>query len=199
MEALIQLLKAVYPLSSALESHLRLKIKPYRYKKGEQLVTEGEVASMILYLEKGLIRSYKIVAEEKASNYFMREGDIIISVVSFLKQVPALESIEALEDCVCWGISFDVLEATYKAFIEFNIHGRLITGEYYCRSEIRNWGKDNKKPEEIYDWLMTTDPELISRVQDSHMASYLEVSKATYYNIRRDYPQRSRSQAGGKG
>jgi CRP-like cAMP-binding protein len=198
MEALIQLLHAVYPLSPSLEAHLRSKIKCYRFKKGEKIVTAGEVATLILYLDTGLIRSYSLVEGKPASNYFMRERDIIISVESFLRQIPALESIEALEDCVCWGISFVELEETYRTFIEFNIHGRLITGEYYCRSEARHRSKHRKNPEEIYEWLMTTDAELLSRVQDTHVASYLDVSKATYYNIKRDYTQRMRSQVGRK-
>ncbi len=105
MEALIKLLHAVYPLSPALQAHLRSKIECYRFKKGKNIVTAGEIASHILYVEKGLVRSYSIVKGKRASNYFMREGDIVISVESFLQQIPAYETLEALEDCVCWGIS----------------------------------------------------------------------------------------------
>src|ERR1700760_502187 len=147
MEALIRLLHAVLPLSPPLEAHLRCRIKCYRFKKGELIVAAGEKASHILYLEEGLIRSFSTVKGKRASNYFMREGDIIISVESFLQQVAALESIEALEDCVCWGITFEELQETYALFPEFNIHGRIITGMYYCRSEARHRSKHRKNPE----------------------------------------------------
>ena len=198
MEALIQLLHAVYPLHPALEAHLRKKIKPYNFKKGKNIVTAAEVASLILYLESGLIRSYSVVKGKKASNYFMREGDIIISVRSFFLQIPAVDSIEPLEDCICWGITHEELEEVYRLFIEFNIHGRLISSTYYCRAEERWNSQHRKTPEEKYTWLMESDAELLNRVDDNHIASYLDVSKATYYNIRRDYAQQKRSGAAKK-
>ena len=193
MEALIALLDAVHPLSPALLAHLRSKIKRYTYKKGTNIVKAGEVASLILFLEKGLIRSYSIVNEKRASNYFMREGDIIISVISFFMQVPASDSIEALQDCVAWGISFEELEEIYALFPEFNIHGRRISNLYYCRAEKRWQSQHRKTPEEKYAWLMEEDAELVSRVKDSYIASYLDVSKTTFYTIKRDYAQRRRS------
>jgi CRP-like cAMP-binding protein len=189
MEALILLLHSIHPLSPAIREHLKLRIKKYTYKKRQTIVKEGEKASLILYLEKGLIRSYSVVDGQKASNYFMREGDIIISVESFFEQVPAYDSIEALEDCVCWGITFDELEETYLLHPDFNIHGRKITAIYYCKSEARHRSQHRKKPEEKYQILMEKDPELLSRVKDSHVASYLDVSKATYSGIKRRYAE----------
>ncbi|WP_188932189.1 Crp/Fnr family transcriptional regulator [Puia dinghuensis] len=190
MEPLIRLLHAVHPLSPALEAHLRLKIKCYQYKKGQKIVKAGEIASHILYLEKGLIRSYSLVQGKRISNYFMREGDIIISVESFLQQIPAHDSIEALEDCICWGITFEELEETYAFFPEFNVHGRLITGTYYCRSEARHRGRHRKRSHEIYAALMESDPNLVSRVKDVYMASYLNASKATLSRVKHAYAKR---------
>jgi CRP-like cAMP-binding protein len=192
MEELIQLLRAVYPLSAKLEAHLRSKIKPYRFKKGKDIVKAGEVADLILYLEKGFVRSYSIVKGKKASNYFMREGDIIISVESFLQRIPAVEAIGALEDCICWGITHAELEEIYRLFVKFNIHGRIITGEYYCRSEARHRSKHRKLPEEIYMGLMESDPELLRRAKVDHIASYLGVSRDTYHRVKRNYARKKR-------
>ena len=159
------------------------------------IVKAGEVAKQILFIEQGLIRSYSEIKGEKASNYFMREGDIIIAVESFLQQIPSFESIEALEDCVCWGITFDELEETYQKFMSFNIHGRKITSGYYCKSEARHRSKHFMEPEEKYEWLMTNDPALLGRVLDSHMQSYLETSKTTYYRIRKNYARRKKKRS----
>jgi len=193
MEALIQLLKAVYPLTPALEAHLRTKIKPYKFKKGVDIVKAGDVANLILFIEKGFIRSYSVKDGKRGTNYFMREGAIIISVVSFLKQVPALESIEALEECICWGITHEELEEAYRLFRgRFNVHGRLILQEYYCQSEIRHYTMHNKTPEEIYADLMEKDPALLRRAKADHMASYLDISRDTYHRTKREYAQKKR-------
>jgi CRP-like cAMP-binding protein len=133
MEPLIQLLHTVQPMSPSLEAHLRSKIKFHKYRKGQKIATAGQIAPLILYLERGLIRSCSIVNEKKVSNYFMREGDIIISVLSYFLGIPAVDSIEAEEDCSCWGITRAEQEEAYELFMEFNIHGRKIVAAYYCR------------------------------------------------------------------
>lgn len=192
MEELIKILHFFYPLSPGLEAHLRSKIKLYRFRKGKKLAKEGEVASYIFFLKKGLIRSYSIIDGKKVSNYFMREGDIIISVVGFLRQAPAVDSIEALEDCECWGITWADLEETYQLFPEFNIHGRLIANEYYCRAEVRHYSQHRRTPQEKYAILMESDPGLLARVKDVHVASYLNVSKRTYAYIKDEYAKRKK-------
>jgi CRP-like cAMP-binding protein len=192
MDALIKLLNDIRKMSPALERHLRSKIRRYRFKKGQNISTEGEVAKLILYLEQGLVRSCSKVNKEQASNYFMRDGDIIISVESFLQQVPALESLEALEECIGWGITWEELEEAYELFMEFNIHGRIIEAIYYCKSEERHRSKHRRTPEQMYEWLIEKDPELIRRVPHSYVASYLDVSRATYNRIKKDYADRIR-------
>jgi len=192
MEALIRLLKDVHSILPALEVHLRSKIKPYTFRKGTKIVTEGEMAPLILYLEKGLIRSYSMVKGKEANNYFMREGDIIISVIAFFMQVAADESIVAEEDVEAWGITWQELEETFEKFVHFNIHGRKISNKYYCISHLRWKSRQGKTPEEQYAELMEKDRELVSRVDVQHIRSYLDVSKTTYYRIRVNYARRDR-------
>jgi CRP/FNR family transcriptional regulator, anaerobic regulatory protein len=126
MDQLIAPLKHFAPLSPALEKHLRNTLKSFNYKKWDYLLQAGEVADKILFLESGLLRSFSIVMKQKrdrktkkmkkvkeeVSNWFMKEGNIIISVLSFLRQIPAPDWVQALEDCVCWGITHAELEET---------------------------------------------------------------------------------------
>lgn len=193
MEELLQLLRSVGPMSSALERHLRGKIKPVFLKKGELLLRAGEVAGLILYLKKGLVRSYSLLEGKDVSNWFMKEGHIIISVESFLQQIPAEEWIQALEDCECWGITYTELEKTYRRFPRFERVGRLITGKYYCMSEVRHKSQRRRTKEEKYDYMMATDPDLVARVLNKYMASYLDISTSSYAHLRSDYSKRKRS------
>jgi CRP/FNR family transcriptional regulator, anaerobic regulatory protein len=190
MEELLQLLHQVHKLTPKLRTHLQGKITRVTFKKGRIIFKAGQVADQILYLEKGLIRSYTLVDGEKASNYFMREGDIIISVESFLTRVPAPDTIEALEDCVCWGITWKELEETYRLFPRFNINGRIITGLYYAKSEARHRARHYKKGVALYEAIMAGDPELLSRVKDSLVASYLNVATSTYSALKKAYQEK---------
>jgi CRP/FNR family transcriptional regulator, anaerobic regulatory protein len=192
MEELLQLLRSVGRISPALEKHLRKIIKVRYYKKREILLQSGEVASLILYLKKGLVRSYSLRGKKQVSNWFMAEGRIIISVESFLQQIPAEEVIHALEDCECWGITYAELEKTYRKFPSFERIGRLITGSYYCLSEARHNSQRQRFKEEKYEYMMATQPELVARVQVNYMASYLDISRSSYTSLRSDYAKGKR-------
>lgn len=193
MEKLILLLEYFAPISPTLRAHLKSIIKPVYFKKGEIILREGEIANFIYYIESGLVRSYYMLNGKEVSNWFMKEGDIFISVLSFFRQIPSMDTLVALEDCVCWGISHKELEETYKDYPEFDKHGRLISNEYYCRSELRHIERKRQKPEQKYEILMEKDPDLVARVNNDHMASFLDVGLRTYNGIRKAYAEKSRS------
>jgi CRP/FNR family transcriptional regulator, anaerobic regulatory protein len=192
MEELIALLKLVGPMSGRLEKRLRVKIRPYYFKKGEYLLRAGEVSGHILFIKKGLVRSYSLLEGIDVSNWFMKEGHIIISVVSFFNQLPALDSIVALEDCECWGITFEELQETYTLHPMFNVTGRLITEKYYGISEARERSLRRRTPDEKYAYMMTTDSDLVNRVLHKYMASFLDVGVRTYAAIRKRYAEKKR-------
>lgn len=192
MENLIKLLHCIYPMSPELAAHLRSKIKLFRYRKGEMILREGAICNHIFYIEKGLVRSYYILNGKDVSNWFMKEGDIYISVLSFLRRIASTDNIIALEDSEFWGITHTELEETYRLFPEFHNHGRLITGEYYCRSEERHQAILRQKPEDKYDRLMQTDPDLVQRISNKHLASFLNVGDRTFSLIRKAYKEKGK-------
>jgi CRP-like cAMP-binding protein len=201
MEELIRLLKQFAPMSEKLEEHLRSILRPLHFKKWDYLLEVGGVANHILYLEKGLVRSYSVIVKTKrskktnkvrnkkveVSNWFMKEGNIIISVKSFLQRIPAYDWIQALEDCVCWGITHAELEATYLEYPEFERIGRLITGLYYCVSEDRHLSQRMQDPVDKYRYILETEPALLERVQQIYMSSYLGVSLRTFQMMRKKF------------
>jgi CRP-like cAMP-binding protein len=187
MEKLMLLLKTFGPISPGLEKHLRDMVRSYHFGENEYLHNAGEVADLILYLETGLVKSWSEIDGEKVCNWFMKEGNIIIAVESFLRQEPSHEYIQAIEPCKCWGFKQEDLENTYQLFPEFERHGRLITGFYYCMSEARRRSQLRRTPDDKYAYMMQTDSDLINRVVNSDMASYLDVSVRRYQKMRSDY------------
>jgi CRP-like cAMP-binding protein len=192
MEELIKLLHKFSPLAEPLEEHLRGIIRPYFFPKGRYILRAGEVANYILYLQVGLVRSYSLIRGAQVSNWFMNEGNIVISVRSFLRRQPAHDSHHCLEDSLFWGITWEKLEETYQLYPAFERVGRLITGEYYCRSEDREESQRQQRPPDKYRYMMETDPELVGRVMNDYMASYLDVCPSTYADIRKKYKEKKR-------
>jgi len=58
-------------------------------KKKEMLLEKGRICKNIFFIEKGLIRCFYLLNEKEVSSWFMKEGDVIISVESFFKQLPS--------------------------------------------------------------------------------------------------------------
>jgi hypothetical protein len=61
------------------------------------LLQPGRVARRVYFLEQGLVRGYALHAGREVSSWFMREGDFVISIVSFLTQAAATEYLQLLE------------------------------------------------------------------------------------------------------
>jgi len=198
MEQLITLLKMIAPMSAALEAHLRTIIQKSTYKKGNIILPMGSVCDQIFFIESGLVRSFRLHKGEEISKWFMLENDIVIAVLSFHLRTAAKEQHVALEDCVCWGISFDELEATYLQFPEFERHGRLIEAQYYCRSELLLEDINNMSAQERYDILMEKHPGLVARVPNKYLASYLGVKPRTLNEMKKNYSDKKKSSNGKK-
>jgi CRP/FNR family transcriptional regulator, anaerobic regulatory protein len=187
MEELIFMLNRIQRMSAGLEAHLRSIIRQQLFRKGDFLLRIGEISPDILFLRSGLVRSYYLYRDREVSNWFMREGDICVSILSFFDQSPAVDNIVALEDCECWGISFEQLEEGYRLFPEFNFHGRVIDNKYYLWSERRNLWVLRQTPEDKYAQIVENDPDLVSRITRKQLASFLNVSERTFYKIHKDY------------
>jgi CRP-like cAMP-binding protein len=187
MEQLIALLKMIAPMSPTLEAHLRSIILRRAYKKGEIILPLGAVCDQIFYIESGLVRSYRRHKGQEISKWFMLEKDIVIAVISFHRRTPAREAHVALEDCICWGITYDQLEEAFGLFPGFERHGRLIEAEYYCRSEELLEDINNRSAQERYEILMEKHPDLVARVPNKYLASYLGVKDRTLSDMKKKY------------
>ncbi|HVU97986.1 MAG TPA: Crp/Fnr family transcriptional regulator [Puia sp.] len=193
MEQLITLLKMIAPMSAALEAHLRSIIRKHEYKKGDTILPLGSVCDQIFFIESGLVRSFHRHKGKEISIWFMKQGDVCIAVLSFFRRIAAMEAHVALEDCVCWGISHAELHATYALFPEFREHGRLLTQEYYCRSEERALDTKLKSALERYQALMDKDPDLILRVPNRYLASYIGMAERTLTKKKNEYLNKKKS------
>ncbi len=93
----------------------------------------------------------------------------------------------ALEDSICWGISYDQLREICSRFPEFNTHRIAITELYYARSEDRQYKMLRQSPEERYALFVETESELLGRVPINLLPSYLDVPPRTFDRIRSNY------------
>ena len=186
MNQLLNYLSAIYPLSEELRVYLQAHIKQRAIAKKELLLKAGHICRNICFIEKGLLRCFYLKEGTEVSSWFMREGDVIISVESFFDQKPSYEAIQALEHTVVWYISFQELEFIYKNFMEFNYVGRVLVQHYYKLSEQRLYSMRLQTATERYHFLLQHFPEIIQRVSTADIASYLGITRETLSRIKKN-------------
>jgi CRP-like cAMP-binding protein len=187
MEQLLKFLNSIHPLCNELVNYLMQNLQGEAFKKKEMLLEKGRVCNNIYFIEKGLIRCFYLLNEKEVSSWFMKEGDVMISVESFFKQVPSYESIQALEDCKVYYINYNQLTYAYMKFVEFNFVGRVLTEKYYTLCEQRLYSLRMHKAAERYNDLLKNNPEIIQRVPSKHIASYLGISLETLSRVKSKY------------
>lgn len=184
MEIVLQFLNSVHPLSAQLTGMLHKSLKTKELSKKAYLLRAGHICRHIYFIEKGLLRCFYDKGEQEVCSWFMKEGDVIMSVESFYQQKSSYESIQAIEDCRLYYIDYSELQNLYRTFPEFNYVGRVLTEKYYSLSEQRLYSMRMQRSQERYDYLLEHHPELVLRVPAKHLASYLGITEVTMSKVR---------------
>ena len=179
MANLLSYLQAIQPISPELAAAIQAGIKRETFPERHLLLRPGQVARQIHFIEQGLLHGFGICRDRKVSSWFMREGDFVISVISFITQSPSTEYVELLEPSVV-----DYLQQLYQQFPEFNRIGRILTEKYYVLSEQRAHGLRTANAAERYAQLLRDFPDIFQRVQVKQVASYLGIVPETLSRLR---------------
>lgn len=178
MELLVQFLESIHPLSDGLKDQLATIVRIKEMKKKDMLLRAGHICRNIYFIEEGLLRCYYSVGDTEVSSWFMKEGDVMVSIESFFQQKPSYESIQALEDCFLYYIEYKELQLLYKQFPEFNFTGRVLTEKYYTLWAQQLFALRMHSAMDRYNWLLNSFSELILRVPAKYIASYLGITEA---------------------
>lgn len=185
MDEIIELLDAVHPMPRSLKGLVREKAQRIVVPRGTILLSPGEVCTHLYYIELGMLACYD---EEQGRRYYawlMVEKDIATSVESFNNQVPSTETIVAIEDCILWTLSWQHLEElSDRSKIFASIRQRL-TDKYHIQSRTLD-AKRKRPPEQFYDYLSLQYPEIVRRVPNHILASFMGIVESTLYKIKKE-------------
>lgn len=182
--ALFLKLNTINIMPEALKNAIAEMLTEETIGKKQLILKAGQVARRIYFIKQGFVRSFYTKNGQTYTNWFMDANDIIISVYSFFSQNPSFESIEVLEDCVLQSITWDQLQQLYQNFPSFNVTGRIITEQYYIRSEKRQIDLQTLPAAERYQKLLAEYPAILQQAALGHIASYLGIKQETLSRIR---------------
>ena len=184
MERLLNMLRTIHPLSSDLEQFLKDRLKSKEIRRKHFLLKAGHVCRQICFIDSGLFRCFYVHRDHEVSSWFMKEGDVILSIESFFQQRPSYESIQAVEDCTVFFIEYNELQYIYRTYPEFNFVGRVLLEGYYQLWAQQLYALRMKTGMERYAWLLANHNELTQRIPAKYIASWLGINEQHFSIIK---------------
>ncbi|WP_310397900.1 Crp/Fnr family transcriptional regulator [Hymenobacter sp.] len=183
-EALHAQLKALIPLTNEDYAAFTAALQPLTLEKKALLLHEGEVCRQVAYVESGGLRYFYSVDGEERTGQFFFEGSWYADYDSFLDQKPAGVSVEAIEPTRLWLLARPDLYRLYEERPVFERFGRLMAEQAYRGSRARSAALLNQTPTERYEQLVRDRPELVQRVSQRLIATYLGIKPESLSRIR---------------
>jgi CRP-like cAMP-binding protein len=140
----------------------------------------GEIENYINFIESGLARKYYKKENEEINTQISYEGHIIHSQESFHSRTPSEYSIETIEHTEFTSITYECLEKIYTSSEKMQRLGRLVITVTMVLKD--KWQSQLVKltPRERFINFVTKHPELMQRVPQKYLASYLNIKPETF-------------------
>lgn len=153
-------------------------------KKGDILLRAGQYASQCYLVLKGCVRSYYIVnGEEKTTEFFVEKQPII--PVSYIQKRPSEYYLAAVEDCVLSCGNEQTSELVRQKIPHMEGLIRKFNEQLLVDSLIKFENFFTLSPQERYEKLMESRPDLCQRVPQYLLASYLGIKPPSLSRIRK--------------
>ena len=173
-------------LTSAQQDIIKQYLIPKKIRKNQYLLQEGDVAKHAAFVEKGALRAYSV--DDRGTEHIIQfafEGWTISDLYSFLTGEAATYNVDALEDSELVLISKAAQDEILKQIHEYEVYTRLqITGAYLAMQK-RLTSILSLSLEERYINLTKLYPNLIQRVPQRMIASYMGLTPETLSRVRR--------------
>ena len=159
---------------------------PRKLRKKQYLLQQNDVCKYTAFIEKGILRSYTV--DDKGDDHivqFALEGWWIGDLYSIITGEPSIYNIDVVEDAELLLLTKEANEGLLLAIPKMERYFRLLTQNALIAMQRRLVGNLSESAEEKYDKIVTNYPEIIQRVPQHMIASYLGIAPETLSRIRK--------------
>ncbi len=182
---LIQFIKQIVSFSNEEIQDIQHLFTEKTLKKGEFWIKEGEFNSDVLFVNKGMLRSYFMKEEVEKTFDLVIENQIVTATECYSSGLPSTDCIQAVEDSQLSIISKDNLEVLYSRSSKWERVGRIIFEAYTLEQEVRIRSFIAETAQERYERLAKEQPELIQRTPQIYLANFLGITPQSLSRLRR--------------
>lgn len=160
-------------------------LKDTRLLKSDFFLKEGEKCKYLGFIRKGTLRCFYINDQGREINFgFYFENEFFTDYESILCDTVSNMNIQALENCEILLLSKEDLQDLYKKEAYWQQFGRVMSEKIYLDAKKRIDDLLCYSPENRYLNLLKKQPELVQKIAQKHIASYLGVTEQSLSRIR---------------
>lgn len=185
-ELLLKKINEKIALTAEEEDLCKTFFLPKKMRKRQYLLQEGDVCRYTAFVEKGALRTYAV--DEKGSEHIIQfaiEGWWTGDLFSFLTSEPSVYNIDVLEDAELLLLTRTAQEELLQKLPKFERFQRLLIQSAYIALQRRLVVNLSLTAEEKYTHFVKAYPEIIQRMPQHMIASYLGITPETLSRIRK--------------
>lgn len=182
-DLLFDFLSKYVPLSEE-EKAVIVSLNLFRsVKKGTLLLKEGQRSKDSYFVLKGCIRTYYEIDSEEKTTAFYTEMEAL-TPTCVISKTPSDYYVSCLEDTVLTVSNSDMEVEINSKFPKFETLCRMLSEENLAKQRIDFDAFKTSSPEQRYLNLLQKRPDLIQRVPQHQLASYLGIKPQSLSRLR---------------
>ena len=173
------------PLTETQKEAILESMEIQTYKKGEVILREGQLARSNYFILEGCVRQYYLKDGDDITSNFYTEEDWILPSLGMESERPAIYNLECLETCQVVIGNEEKGDQLIARFPEFQELAQIILEKEIIQQQTQQAAYIRNSPEERYLNVLANEKELINRVPQYHLATYIGVKPESLSRIRK--------------
>ncbi|MEM6261981.1 MAG: Crp/Fnr family transcriptional regulator [Bacteroidota bacterium] len=154
--------------------------------KNHLLVDLGDISSEVFFINKGCVRFYYLTeAGEEITGFIFTENMFTGSHESFFSQTPSTQVLQTLEPCELVVLPYEGLQTLFDTVPKMNIFVRKLLEQRMSHAQKVVASLIMNKPEKRYTSMLELQPDLVNRIPQQVLATYLGITPVSLSRIRK--------------
>jgi CRP-like cAMP-binding protein len=188
-------IEARVSLSAADWAKVRDCFVPRRLARKEFYLRPGDNCSTVAFLARGCLNAYYEDDRAEMTMHIFFDDSLVADYSSFLTGARSDQAIRAIEDCDLVVAERAAISALYQSVSVWERFGRLIAEDVYRCAHRRTMSFLIESPQERYLSLVSSRADVVHRVPQYVIASYLGITPEALSRIKRRTSPRGEARA----